>query len=295
MPMPRRAPESSRSPLQLALQFELPFYPLAAPPDAVAPVIAGEPRDQSATPEPGTATRLRRITLSQGPVQYQLKRSRRRSIGFVIDEEGLVVTAPRWVTVAQIEEAIAEKERWIRNKSAEMRERRRAVPRVRWEDGGSLPYLGALLTLRLSEGRASEAVRFDESARTLTVSLPPKAGPQQMKDRVQGWLQVEARTLFAERLAFYAERLGVRHSALRLSSAATRWGSCSADGRILLNWRLIHFPLSSIDYVVAHELAHLKEMNHGPRFWRTVAEILPGFEAARDHLKDPPVELLPVL
>ena len=73
----------------------------------------------------------------------------------------------------------------------------------------------------------------------------------------------------------------------------TRWGSCSAHGRILLNWRLIHLPLSSIDYVVAHELAHLKEMNHGPRFWRIVADALPGYESERAYLKNPPAELLP--
>ncbi|MEH6303933.1 DUF45 domain-containing protein, partial [Salmonella enterica subsp. enterica serovar London] len=71
--------------------------------------------------------------------------------------------------------------------------------------------------------------------------------------------------------------LGVRHSAYALSSAATRWGSCTADGKIRLNWRLVHFPLSLIDYVVAHELAHLKEMNHSPRFWDTVESIFPEF------------------
>ena len=112
---------------------------------------------------------------------------------------------------------------------------------------------------------------------------------------MQAWLQTEARALFRERLAIFEARLGVRHRVLRLSSAKTRWGSCSADGRVLLNWRLIHFPLSSIDYVVAHELAHLKEMNHGPRFWATVAGVLPEYEAARDHIKNAPVELLPVL
>ncbi len=82
---------------------------------------------------------------------------------------------------------------------------------------------------------------------------------------------------------------------LRLSSAKTRWGSCSADGRILLNWRLIHFPQSSIDYVVAHELAHLKEMNHGPRFWATVASLLPDYETARAQVRDPKPEWIPTL
>ena len=112
---------------------------------------------------------------------------------------------------------------------------------------------------------------------------------------MQGWLQGEAKRLFGERLAIYAEKLGVNYRAYALSSAATRWGSCSSDGKIRLNWRLIHFPLSIIDYVVAHELAHLREMNHSPRFWETVESIFPEFREARQTLKHHPPELLPTL
>jgi predicted metal-dependent hydrolase len=127
----------------------------------------------------------------------------------------------------------------------------------------------------------------------LHLGLPPTTTEQQIKDRVQGWLQTQARRLFGERLEVYAERLGVRHSAYALSSAATRWGSCTADGKIRLNWRLVHFPMSLIDYVVAHELAHLKEMNHSPRFWDTVESIFPEFREAREQLRSHPPELLP--
>jgi len=277
--MPTRQPKFKARPDPLALQFELPLLF----PEEVAPIAA-------------PSEKLRRIHLGLRSLDYRLKRSRRRSIGFVVDDLGLTVTAPRWVTQGQIDEAVREKERWIFAKIAEMRERRRALPRVLWQDGGTLPYLGEPLTLRIASGnQRTDAVLFEPDARRLTLALPPSAGPQQVKDRVQGWLQAEAKRIFGERLELYGTRLGVRHRVFRLSSAATRWGSCSADGRILLNWRLVHFPLSSIDYVVAHELAHLKEMNHGPGFWRTVAQILPGFEAARAHLKDPPQELLPLL
>jgi predicted metal-dependent hydrolase len=277
--MPTRTRKHNAGSDPLALQFELPL------------LFPEEPRTPAAPSE-----KARLILLGGRLRDYRLKRSRRRSIGFVVDDLGLTVTAPRWVTQAQIDAAIREKERWIIAKTAEMQERRRSVPRVRWEHGGTLPYLGSPLTLCLASGsQTGAAVEFEAQTRRLILCLPPSAGHQQVKDRVQGWLQGEAKRIFAERLEFYAARLGVRHRALRLSSAATRWGSCSADGRILLNWRLIHFPMSSIDYVVAHELAHLKEMNHGPGFWRTVAQILPGFEAARAHLQDPPNELLPVL
>jgi predicted metal-dependent hydrolase len=77
----------------------------------------------------------------------------------------------------------------------------------------------------------------------------------------------------------------VAYTRLSLSSAQTRWGSASSNGTIRLNWRLIHFPMSSIDYVVAHELAHLREMNHSPRFWDVVRSVLPDYEQLRGSLR----------
>ncbi len=103
---------------------------------------------------------------------------------------------------------------------------------------------------------------------------------------MQDWLQAEAKRVFGERLPVYAQRLGVSYRQFAISSATTHWGSCTADGRIRLNWRLIHFALPLIDYVIAHELAHLREMNHSPRFWATVQSVFPEFKAARKILRD---------
>ena len=123
-------------------------------------------------------------------------------------------------------------------------------------------------------------------SRTLHLGLPQSASAEQIRDTVQSWLQREARQLFEQRCAVYAERLGVRVRRLSLSSATTRWGSASADGSVRLNWRLIHFSLASIDYVVAHELAHLREMNHSAAFWDVVRSVMPDFESRRGQLKD---------
>lgn len=228
-------------------------------------------------------------------LEYRLLRSKRRSIGFLIDDDGLRITAPRWVPIVEIENAIREKERWILSKLAERRERiaRRLQPDMQWRDGAALPYLGDNLVLRLRTAQ-SAAIAFDASTRELTVNLPPQAGMQQIKDRVQAWLQQEAKRIFAERLPLYAEKLGVSYTSFALSSATTQWGSCTAQGRIRLNWRLIHFGLPIIDYVVAHELSHLREMNHSPRFWATVQSIFPGFEEARRALRERGPDTLPV-
>lgn len=240
-------------------------------------------------------SKLRSLAIGSRTLHYALKRSARRSIGFAIDSTGLTITAPRWVTLADIETAITEKQRWIFTKLIEWQTRveQRALPKVDWKDGAEVPYLGQPVRVKLGAPQGMLAFSAEDAA--LQVPLPLQADPQQIKDRVQGWLQGEAKRLFGERLAIYAEKLGVNYRAYALSSAATRWGSCSSDGKIRLNWRLIHFPLSIIDYVVAHELAHLREMNHSPRFWQTVESIFPEFREARQTLKSHPPELLPTL
>ncbi len=277
--------------------MDLPLFdgPAAAPSAPATP--PAPPEAASAAPlDPGPApdrSRVRTFALDSRVLEYRLKRSARRTIGFTIDGSGLSITAPRWVTLADIEAAISEKQRWIFAKLAEWKTRteQRALPQIDWRDGAQLPYLGKTVTIALGAG----AVAFDTDALRLSLPLPAQADMQQIKDRVQGWLQGEAKRIFGERLAVYAEMLGVTYSMVALSSAATRWGSCSSDGKIRLNWRLIHFPMSIIDYVVAHELSHLREMNHSPAFWQTVESIFPEFREARHTLKHHPPELLPSL
>jgi hypothetical protein len=118
------------------------------------------------------------------------------------------------------------------------------------------------------------------------LSLPHSANPEQIRDAVQAWLMRQARALFEQRLDHFAPLLGVQWKKMSLSNAGTRWGSAKADGSIRLNWRLIHMRMSVIDYVVAHELSHLRVMDHSPRFWDTVRSVVPDYAALRKQLKD---------
>jgi predicted metal-dependent hydrolase len=294
--------------LQLTLPlFELPPQPARTPdPDVPAALLPpGRPAPgpaQPPAPTPGAdaprvtpsgATRGRRIArLGEHHVEYELRRSRRRTIGFYVDDTGLRVTAPRWVTLGEIDAALIGKQRWILRKLVEWRDhaQRRERLAVRWEDGGTVAYLGRSLTMSVGTGAPRASVSLDVQD-VLRIALPGSTGPEGLRESVVGWLQARAREVFAERLPIYAERLGRAPSRWRLSSARTRWGSCAPDGSIRLNWRLVHFPIDVVDYVIAHELAHLREMNHGPRFWSTVAALMPGFEAARRQLKDYPDDL----
>ncbi|MEA3115298.1 MAG: hypothetical protein QOG58_5097, partial [Caballeronia sp.] len=247
-------------------------------------------------------TRNRQLVLGSQMLDYRLKRSSRRTIGFTIDGTGLAITAPRWVTIGAIESAIAEKEKWIFKKLTEWQTRveQRAVPRIEWRDGAQLPYLGQTVTVMMTAapgttGKSATQPAFDTETGVLWLGLPAVADVQLIRERVQRWLHLQALQVFGERLPVYAAKLGVEFRTYALSSAATRWGSCSSDGKIRLNWRLIHFPVHVIDYVVAHELAHLREMNHSARFWATVESIFPDFREARHTLKHHPPELLPLL
>lgn len=222
-------------------------------------------------------------------IEYELRRSRRRSIGFLIDASGLRVTAPRSVAIGEIEDALRSKQKWILRKLVEWREhvRRRDQLAIEWTDGATVPFAGTTLTLSIDPAR--RGVRRSDDR--LIVGTAANADADFVRHAAQEWLKAQARLLFGERLPVYAQRLGIAPRRWQLSSARTRWGSCSADGSIRLNWRLIHFPLDVIDYVIAHEIAHLKEMNHSPRFWATLGAILPEYEAPRLRLKEYPDDL----
>lgn len=262
---------------------------LPAPPQVAVP-------RKAPPPPPPPAISRRQLQVGDFILEYELRRSTRKSIGFMIDDDGLRVTAPRRVTIAEVDSAIRTKQGWILAKLKERRERRAArlqKPPVEWTDGAQLPYLGADITLRLLVGGRARS-SYDPATRELTVTLLPGASETLLKERVKAWYQAEAKALFGQRLDLYAARLGVHYHAFSLSSAGTRWGSCTADRKIRLNWKLIHFSLPLIDYVVAHELAHTREMNHSAAFWDTVGLIYPAYDEARNLLRKRAQEL-PVL
>ena len=254
----------------------------------------------------------REVRLGHALVAYEFKRGQRRSIGFSVGAEGLAVRAPKWVTLAEVDVALQTKSAWILRKLQETRERhaRLATQVIEWRDGASLSYLGQAVTIRLEPEHRFDAAGVallqlpaagtclppmlapllegsgDVRFAVLLVSLPHGASAAQIKDMVQAWLMRQAEQVFKARLDHFAPQLGVQWKKLSLSNAGTRWGSARSDGSIRLNWRLIHLRLSVIDYVVAHELSHLRVMDHSPRFWDTVRSVVPDYALLRKHLKN---------
>ena len=236
----------------------------------------------------------REVQLDNAVVAYAFERAKRRTIGFVIGPDGLVVRAPKWTPVYEVEAALQHKAQWILRKLNETRERhsRREEARIAWCDGTTIPFLGEHLTVVLDPTHAFVGVgaQLDaasvDGARLLRVGLAQAATPEQIRDAVQAWLMRQAQAHFKQRLDYFAPLLQVQWRKLGLSNAGTRWGSAKSDGSIRLNWRLIHFRQSVIDYVVVHELSHLRVMDHSPRFWDTVRTVVPDYAALRAQLKD---------
>jgi len=307
--------------VQLTLDlFDLPGAPAPAAPAVPAPadigtqVASGPPRAPASTPaappqplaDAIAPARFvhpranRQARFGHAIVAYELVRARRRTIGFSVGAEGLTVSAPRWVPLHEIESALQKKGNWVLRKLAEFREReaRAEAGRIDWKDGATVPFLGEPVIVVLDPRHASTGgavLNTDGQALpgvarlALHIGLPHHAGPAQIRDAVQAWLVRQAERVFTERLAHFAPSLGVQWRRLVLSNAATRWGSAHADGTIRLNWRLVHMRREVIDYVVAHELSHLRVMDHSPRFWDTVATVVPDYLALRRQLRGDPL------
>lgn len=225
----------------------------------------------------------RRVALAGLEIEYSLVRARRRTIGIEVGLDGLTVRAPRWVSIREIEAALHERSRWIaKSLEAWQGRRRESLPRE-WRSGASILHRGVDLTLAV---RCSTSAAVHADLFQLTVALPLADDESQVARCVGAWLRDEAMRLVTPRVAHFAGRLGRAAPPVKLSGARSEWGSCNHRGEIRLNWRLAQLPPTLADYVVAHEVAHLAELNHSPRFWATVESLLPGHGALRRELRE---------
>jgi predicted metal-dependent hydrolase len=293
--------------IQLALDFfggddrqEEPTLKPPSPPPPAPSAAAALPLDEVFQPGTWHHPRANRLLRLAGcDVAYEFKRGKRRTIGLKVTGEGLSVSAPRWTPVSEVEALLRDKSDWVLDKLQNARQREGELEQARtvWADGAELAYLGDRVRLALDPthafaqaGAALQAAAPD-ALPVLRLGLAHSASEAQIRDAAQAWLMRQAEQLFAQRLDHFAPQLGVRYERLRLSSAGTRWGSASVDGCIRLNWRLIHLSMDLIDYVVVHELSHLRHMNHSPQFWDVVASVLPDHGERRLALRRATVPL----
>jgi len=208
----------------------------------------------------------------------RLVRSKRKTLALIVETDGtLTVRAPLRMKAADIRQFIEAKQDWIKQKQVKAREE--AVDSHRYADGEIFWYLGQGIPLRIVPG-GKPALALDSSFK-LTKSALPNA-----ESAFTAWYRKQARKVVTERVEFFAREHGFKIGKVRISSARTRWGSCSTKNTLSFTWRLVMAPPNVVDYVVVHELCHLKEMNHSKTFWAYVEAILPDYKRRRKWLKD---------
>ncbi|HEX6829159.1 MAG TPA: SprT family zinc-dependent metalloprotease [Burkholderiales bacterium] len=230
-------------------------------------------------PPPAPASETRSANIGGREINFTLVRCRCRSIGFRVDDGGLTVRLPLHASRRWLAAALDEHAAWILRKLDQWSHRPRPPS---WDGAGVFPLLGREYVLAPGPdgGHRMEPLRGGQRPLPFAQGL----AEGDVERLVGTWYREQALACFRERAEVYAARLGIAPPPLRLSGARSQWGSCSRTGGIRVSWRLIMFPLPVVDYVVAHELAHLIEMNHSPAFWRTVERIYPDHRAARREL-----------
>ncbi|MDX3773703.1 SprT family zinc-dependent metalloprotease [Chromatiaceae bacterium AAb-1] len=217
------------------------------------------------------------------PFRYRLIfSSRRRTLGIRIKQSDVTVSAPTGCSMTLINRFIAEKQFWIQKHLQHAAQ----TTAVNWLERGQLPLLDEQLMLVQQRGTRS-AVQRDEQQLYVTVSgrVKPEHQSRKVQQLLHDWYRQYAGHWFGQRVAFWAPLMQVKPAAIKTGQWKTKWGYCNHKAELGFNWRLLMAPAWVADYVVVHELAHIRHMNHSPAFWQLVHQFYSQADEARKWLK----------
>lgn len=229
------------------------------------------------------------LSLDHTCISYQIRRSRRRrrTIEVTVDRlGGVCVSAPMRVSRSSIEDLLARRSGWI-TRQVEVQKQRSAEPPREYATGDSVPFLGRALPLIIREAGAARAT-VRPLIGALEITLGHASGPDRrsaIMAALERWYRAEAEADFEGRVARYASLVEAAPPSVVVRAQKHLWGSCSPSGVLRFNWRLIMAPPALVDYVVVHELCHLRHPHHQKPFWDAVAAILPDYQARRAELR----------
>jgi predicted metal-dependent hydrolase len=229
----------------------------------------------------GQGANTRTIEIDSGPVAYTIRRSRRakRIQMRFVPGQGFEVVLPARAPMREVEPFVRGAVDWMRRTLATMTEVGVAAA---LGNGSATPYLGERLRIQQTSGTRDTVQRVGD---TLVVTLR-HSGAISVNAAVEAWYRVEARRVLAQRAAAHAATLGVDIGRVTIKDTRSRWGSCSNKGNLNFSWRLLLAPYAVMDYVAAHEVAHLREPNHSPRFWALVESLCPDYRTHRAWLRE---------
>ena len=236
-------------------------------------------------PEPvegcGSANMVHSVQYGTTELQYELTYAQRKTLGISVQPDlRVVVKAPEGTPLAEIEARVLKRAPWIIKQQKDLARYLPHLPPRQYVSGETHRYLGRQYRLKVVESAngTPESVKRDRSF--ITVQVRDRADTEQVRDLLDAWYHDHARRVFQERLeACYPKmaHVGVPYPEIAIRAMRSRWGSCSSKGRITLNVKLIKVPKSYIDYVIFHELCHLAEPNHSPRYYELLDRVLPDW------------------
>lgn len=237
------------------------------------------------------------LRFGRSSISYLIERSTRRgTLTIAVDlPHGVVVQAPRETAAERIAEVVRRKAPWILRRLAEFSELPAPPPPREFVNGESFLYLGRNYRLKAvpqAQGRAASVKLWGGRLHVAYPDGDAQGRPGHIRQALIAWYKDRARKRLTERVALLAERLGAAAPPpVHIRDQAKRWGSCSRRGEVRFNWRVIMAPLPLVDYVVAHEVCHLKLKNHSSAFWRLLRRLMPDYEQRRERLRAMGVQL----
>ena len=222
-------------------------------------------------------------------IEFSIVEGNRKTVSVIVDPvEGVIVKAPRKTNESQIQEIVTKKAPWILEKLKGIQELVRVPPEKEFVSGESFPYLGRNYRLKVNR-TGPEASKIGLVGGRFVINVDPSVSDEIKAKTVRSalvkWYVDHARVRFIERVTMYAPKVDAHPSRVVIKKQLKRWGSCTKNGRVNFNWKIIMAPMSIVDYVVVHELCHLREPSHSSAFWILLRSVVPDYEERRNWLR----------
>jgi predicted metal-dependent hydrolase len=226
-------------------------------------------------------------SLSSLEFEFSIARSaRRRSISIEIRQAQVVIRAPNGVAESILLKFLNQKAAWVRAKIQEQQQALAALPQARtYQQGSQIPFMDETLTLVLGRGNRGAVARVDNQLHLLLSARSRLDDETQIRQLLERWYQQQALNLLTQKTRALCARMGLECSQVTVRATRSKWGHCTSRGAIQYNWQILLAPEAIVDYLVAHEVSHLRHHNHSADFWALVASVCPTFKADRAWLK----------
>lgn len=213
-----------------------------------------------------------------------IRSNRKKTASVELDGRFVRVRVPEFLSEDQVRRLINQKSGWIRSKLGEFN-KRPAVRKKEYVSGENFPILGKNHRLKVVENSNSSSVQLKDGYLIVTL-MTGQSKPSNIQTLIEDWFRSLAEERLTEKTERYSKIIGVKPTSVSVKSYKSRWGSCSKSGEIFFNWKIIVAPNKIVDYVVIHELCHLREHNHSRQFWRHVERYAPDWKESRRWLQE---------